>query len=89
MNPVAVESPNTHPVQAALRSKAAALVAPMSRWMMQAVAGQRAARALAQRLVAEGRQVRVAIPPQPGSDFNDLLRGAQTFKNTEAPDVAA
>lgn len=51
--------------------------------------GQCAARALAERLVAEGRQVRVAIPPRPGTDFNDLLRGAHNFRNMEAPDVAA
>ncbi|WP_144299804.1 DUF7146 domain-containing protein [Elioraea rosea] len=36
--------------------------------------GQRAADALAQRLLAEGRAVRVAIPDRPGEDFNDILR---------------
>ncbi|MCU0983597.1 MAG: toprim domain-containing protein [Acetobacteraceae bacterium] len=36
--------------------------------------GQRAADALAQRLLAEGRAVRVAIPDRPGEDFNDVLR---------------
>jgi hypothetical protein len=51
--------------------------------------GQRAARAAAERLVAEGRRVRLAIPPQPGMDFNDVLRGAHNFKNMEASDVAA
>lgn len=36
--------------------------------------GQRAADALAQRLLAEGRAVRIALPDTPGMDFNDLLR---------------
>lgn len=37
--------------------------------------GQRAAHYSAARWLAEGRRVRIALPP-PGSDFNDLLRGA-------------
>jgi putative DNA primase/helicase len=37
--------------------------------------GQRAARAAALRWVREGRRVRIALPPAPGTDFNDLLRG--------------
>lgn len=36
--------------------------------------GQRAADALAQRLLVEGRAVRIALPDTPGTDFNDLLR---------------
>jgi phage/plasmid primase-like uncharacterized protein len=36
-------------------------------------AGERAARAAAQRWLGEGRLVKLAIPPEPGSDFNDLL----------------
>jgi putative DNA primase/helicase len=35
--------------------------------------GERAARTAAQRWLAEGRQVRIALPPEPGSDFNDVL----------------
>lgn len=35
--------------------------------------GQHAAAALATRLVAEGRQVAIALPPRPDEDFNDLL----------------
>jgi putative DNA primase/helicase len=36
-------------------------------------AGQRAAHAAAQRLLAQGRRVRIALPPQTGWDFADLL----------------
>lgn len=36
-------------------------------------AGSRAAEAVAQRLRGEGRQVAIAIPPEEGSDFNDVL----------------
>jgi putative DNA primase/helicase len=35
--------------------------------------GQRAAQALAQRLAAEGRRVRISTPDRPGDDFNDVL----------------
>jgi len=38
--------------------------------------GQAAARDAAARWVAEGRRVRVALPPTAGTDFNDLIRGA-------------
>jgi putative DNA primase/helicase len=38
-------------------------------------AGERAARAAAQRWLAEGRRVRLAMPPEPGTDFNDVLLG--------------
>jgi len=38
--------------------------------------GQRAAQAAAQRWVAEGRTVRITLPPTPDTDFNDVLRGA-------------
>jgi putative DNA primase/helicase len=51
-------------------------------------AGQRAAYAAAARWVAEGRLVRVAIPPEPGADFNDVLLG-RAGTRTEARDVAA
>jgi hypothetical protein len=37
--------------------------------------GQRAAHDAADRFIAEGRRVRIAMPPAPGTDFNDLLRG--------------
>jgi putative DNA primase/helicase len=37
--------------------------------------GQRAAREAAQRFLAEGRRVRLAIPPMPNTDWNDVLRG--------------
>ena len=40
-------------------------------------AGKRAARAAALRWLAEGRGVRIAMPPQPGWDFNDLLVGGR------------
>jgi hypothetical protein len=36
-------------------------------------AGERAARMAAARWLAEGRQVRIALPPEPGSDMNDVL----------------
>jgi phage/plasmid primase-like uncharacterized protein len=38
--------------------------------------GQDAARAAAARWLAEGRRVRIALPPEPGQDWNDLLRTA-------------
>jgi phage/plasmid primase-like uncharacterized protein len=37
--------------------------------------GERAARDAAARWLAEGRRVRIAMPPRSGSDFNDLLNG--------------
>ena len=46
--------------------------------------GQRAARNAAQRWIAEGRRVRIALPP-PGFDFNDVLIGRWTV---EARNVA-
>jgi putative DNA primase/helicase len=38
-------------------------------------AGERAARIAAQRWLAEGRRVRLAIPPVPETDFNDVILG--------------
>jgi putative DNA primase/helicase len=38
-------------------------------------AGERAARAAGERWLAEGRCVRLAMTPEPGSDFNDALLG--------------
>jgi hypothetical protein len=37
-------------------------------------AGQRNARAAYERLTAEGRSVRIGLPPDVGTDFNDVLR---------------
>jgi hypothetical protein len=36
-------------------------------------AGEAAARAAAERWLAEGRRIRLAMPPKPGGDFNDVL----------------
>jgi putative DNA primase/helicase len=36
-------------------------------------AGERAARIAAAGWLTEGRRVRIALPPEPGSDFNDVL----------------
>ena len=38
--------------------------------------GQRHAREAAERFLAEGRRVRIALPKKPDTDFNDLLRSA-------------
>jgi putative DNA primase/helicase len=38
-------------------------------------AGERAARAAAERWLTEGRRVRLAMPPVSGNDFSDLLLG--------------
>lgn len=38
-------------------------------------AGERAARLTADRWLAEGRRVRIAMPPEPNADFNDALLG--------------
>jgi hypothetical protein len=38
-------------------------------------AGERAARATAARWLAEGRRVRIAMPPVPGTDMADVLAG--------------
>lgn len=48
-------------------------------------AGVRAARTAAARWLAAGRQVRIAMPPMPGTDFNNVLLGAVR----EVRDVAA
>jgi hypothetical protein len=37
--------------------------------------GERAARDAGARFVREGRRVRIALPPEPGTDFNDILCG--------------
>jgi hypothetical protein len=38
-------------------------------------AGEKAAGLAAQRWLGEGRRVRIAMPPEPGLDFNDMLTG--------------
>jgi putative DNA primase/helicase len=50
--------------------------------------GQRAAHDAAARWLAEGRRVRIAMPPEPGVDFNDLLLGRTSAKIGEARRVA-
>jgi putative DNA primase/helicase len=42
--------------------------------------GERAARAAGTRWIAEGRRVRVAEPPEPDTDFNDVLSGNAAAK---------
>jgi putative DNA primase/helicase len=49
-------------------------------------AGARAARTAAQRWLGEGRRVRIAMPPQPGTDMPDVLAGRS---HAEIHDVAA
>jgi hypothetical protein len=51
-------------------------------------AGQRAARCAAERWLAEGRRVRIALPPAPGSDWNDVLLN-KDIDVREARDAAA
>jgi putative DNA primase/helicase len=50
--------------------------------------GQRAANAAAERFLAEGRRVRIALPPISGLDFNDLLRGSASVRFDENRYVA-
>lgn len=38
--------------------------------------GQRAAARAAERFIQLGRKVRIALPPQAGQDFNDIIKGA-------------
>jgi hypothetical protein len=51
--------------------------------------GQRAARAAADRWLAEGRRARLAMPPQLGTDFNDVLLGRAHARIAEARGAAA
>jgi len=51
-------------------------------------AGERAARSAAVRWAAEGRRVRIALPPEPETDFNDVLVGRAPAVG-DASDVAA
>jgi putative DNA primase/helicase len=50
--------------------------------------GERAALDAAARWLAEGRRVRIALPPQPDTDFNDMLIGRSMGKLDEARHVA-
>jgi putative DNA primase/helicase len=52
-------------------------------------AGERAARQAAERWLGEGRRVTLALPPEPGTDFNDVLLGRAHAHITEAHDAAA
>jgi putative DNA primase/helicase len=52
-------------------------------------AGERAAHTAAQRWLAEGRRVRIALPPEPDTDFADVLAGAASAPTAELRDVAA
>jgi putative DNA primase/helicase len=49
--------------------------------------GERRAHDAATRWLAEGRRVRIAMPPEPGTDFNDILRGRAAAKLSEAQHV--
>ena len=51
--------------------------------------GQRAAHDAAARWLADGRRVRIAIPPEPGTDFNDILTGGAAANINEASHVSA
>jgi putative DNA primase/helicase len=51
--------------------------------------GERAARDAAQRWMAEGRRVRVALPPEGNTDFNDLLMGCSGPLSNEVKNDAA
>ena len=52
-------------------------------------AGERAAHAAARRWLAEGRRVRIALPPEPGTDFNDVLLDRARSSAAGARDAAA
>ena len=51
-------------------------------------AGERAAHAAAQRWLAEGRRVRIAIAAEPGTDMADVLAGRAHARIAEARDAA-
>ncbi len=50
--------------------------------------GQRASQSAAERFLAEGRRVRIALPPTSRLDFNDLLRNSASAHVDENPNVA-
>jgi hypothetical protein len=43
---------------------------------------------VAERWLAEGRRVRLAMPPEPGSDFNDVLVGHAYARIEKVANVA-
>jgi len=47
--------------------------------------GERAARIAAERWLAEGRKVRIALPPVPGTDWNDVLLNKDIMEARHAP----
>lgn len=49
--------------------------------------GERAARIAAKRWIVEGREVRIALPPVPGSDWSDVLLGRDRNGSREARDA--
>ena len=51
--------------------------------------GERDARKAAARWLAEGRRVRIAMPPEPGTDFADVLLGRPYARIREVRGVAA
>jgi putative DNA primase/helicase len=51
-------------------------------------AGERAARKAAARWLAEGRTVRIAMPQEPGADFNDVLMGRTPANSGKARHAA-
>src|SRR5262249_16002423 len=51
--------------------------------------GERAAHEAAARWLAEGRRVRIALPPEPGTDFNNVLAGRARAAINEVHNVAA
>ena len=50
--------------------------------------GERAARLAAEPWIAQGRKVRIALPPGPGSDWNGVLLGKDRNEIGEACDAA-
>lgn len=52
-------------------------------------AGERAARTAAARWLAEGRRVRLAMPPERGTDMADVLSGRAYARITKAGDATA
>jgi len=47
-------------------------------------AGERAAHTAAARWLAEGRRVRIAMPPLPGTDWNDVLQNKDQLETRDA-----
>jgi hypothetical protein len=50
--------------------------------------GEQAAYNAAERWISEGRRVRIALPPEPGVDFNDIVLGRFSPRAAEAGHVA-